>query len=384
MQSFDIIVVGGGLVGAAFVLDLARHNSKLEIALLEPKPVQTVDLSDKLDNRIYAVSPYNLDYLAKIDGLPDETRMGIIQKMDISGDTSGSLLFDAGLIKQFYLARTVEYGYLQDHLYKKLHDFVNVHFIYGYIENILVTEKDARIICGDTIYTTQLIVGSDGANGVVRKYAGVKVEAIIYEQCGVVANFACEFAHKNVAYQWFHQSNTLAYLPLPNNQISIVWSNPNYKDLLCLEDAVLCDRVAQAGKYKLGKLELVTPAAVFPLRLHLVNRLYSMRIALIGDAAHTVHPLAGQGVNMGFADARILAAILSKIVPYQLGDESLLASYNAKRLPAIRQMQLTCHSLHNLFNTNQLAISYLRNMGLNLVNNLPGIKKYLIRQAIKY
>lgn len=384
MQNFDIIVVGGGLVGATFVLDLATQNPKLEIALLEPKPVKVMDLTDRLDSKIYAISPHNLDYLAQIDGLPDERRMGIIQKMDISGDAKSNLLLDAKLAKQFCLAKTVEYSYLQQHLYEKLHDLINVHFVYGHIENIIINEKNAEIICGESRYSAQLIVGSDGANSVTRKYAGVEVETVIYEQGGVVANFACEFAHKNIAYQWFYPGNTLAYLPLPKNQISIVWSHHQHKKLISLEAEELSDMVAQAGDNKLGKLELLSPAAVFPLKLYLVKQLYSKRIVLIGDAAHTIHPLAGQGVNLGFADAAVLAVILASVAKYQLGDESLLAKYNAKRLPAIRQMQLTCHGLHNLFNTNQLVISYMRNIGLNLVNNLPLIKKYLINQAIKY
>lgn len=384
MKNFDIIVVGGGLVGAAFVLDLANQNPKLEIGLLEPKPVRLPDLTDKLDNRIYAISPHNLEYLAGIDGLPNEDRMGVIQKMDVSGDNNSNLLLDAKLVKQFFLAKTVESVYLQKHLYEKLQNLINVHFVYGQIEDIVVNEQHAEVKCSDTSYAAQLIVGSDGANSVVRKYAGVETQKIDYEQGGVVANFECELPHKNIAYQWFSRGNILAYLPLPGNKISIVWAHPDYQELVNLDDKALCDKVAAASGHKLGNLKLITRAAVFPLRLYIVKKLYAKRIALIGDAAHTIHPLAGQGVNLGFADAELLASILANVPQYQLGDESLLAKYSAKRLPIIRQMQLTCHGLHNLFNTKQLPITYLRNLGLNLVNKLSGIKKHLIYSANKY
>jgi 2-octaprenylphenol hydroxylase len=384
MQKFDIIVVGGGLVGATFVLDLAYQNPKLEIGLLEPKPVKIADLTDKLDNKIYAISSHNLEYLARIGGLPDEDRMGIIQKMDVSGDSKSNLLLDAKLVHQFCLAKTVEYGYLQKHLYEKLQDLINVHFIYGQIENIVVNEQYAKIECGDARYTAQLVVGSDGANSVVRKYAEVETQVIDYEQGGVVANFECELPHKNIAYQWFNPGNTLAYLPLPGNKISIVWSHPDSQELVNLDDKALCERVAAVSGHKLGNLKLITPAAVFPLRLYMVKKLYASRIVLIGDAAHTIHPLAGQGVNLGFADAQLLASIIANVPQYQLGDESLLAKYNAKRLPIICQMQLTCHGLHNLFNIRQLPASYIRNFGLNLVNKLSVIKKHLIYSANKY
>src|SRR5579863_4075560 len=294
MKNFDIIVVGGGLVGAAFVLDLARQNPKLEIGLLEPKPVNLTDLSNKLDNKIYAISTHNLEYLSRIDGLPKEDRMGIIQKMDVFGDVKSNLLLDARLVHQFFLAKTIEYGYLQRHLYKKLEDLVNVHFIYGQIEDIIVNEECAEVKCDSASYTAPLIVGSDGANSVVRKYADVEVQMINYEQGGVVANVECELPHKNIAYQWFNPGNTLAYLPLPGNKISIVWSHPDYQELINLDDKSLCDKVAAASAYKLGNLKLITPAAVFPLRLYIVKKLYAKRLVLIGDAAHTIHPLAGQ------------------------------------------------------------------------------------------
>jgi ubiquinone biosynthesis UbiH/UbiF/VisC/COQ6 family hydroxylase len=325
-----------------------------------------------------------LAYLEQLDALPDDARIGIIQKMDVYGDSLGNILLDAKVANRFYLAKTVEYSYLQQYLYQKLHDLVNVHFIYAQIDNIIVNENNADLICGDTTYTAALIVGSDGANSVVRKYASVPVESVIYEQSGVVANFECEYPHKNIAYQWFHVGNTLAYLPLPGNQISIVWSHPDPSELINLSDEDFSARVARAGDYKLGKLQLLTKAMVFPLRLYLVEKLYSKRIVLIGDAAHTIHPLAGQGVNLGFADARVLASILSSVEKYQLGDESLLALYNARRMPDIRQMQYTCHILYKLFNTNQSLLSKIRNTGLNLVNNLSMIKKYLINSAIKY
>lgn len=384
MKIFDVVVVGGGLVGTTFALDLAKSNPRLEIALLEPYPVKLPDLANGFDTKIYALSVHNLQYLSEIGGLPNEQRMGVIQKMAIFGDGTGSLLLDAKSVNQFFLAKTVESSYLLQHLYKQLEDLVNVHFIYGQVDNISINEINAEILCGDITYTTQLIIGADGASSVVRKYAGVSTQITQYPQEGLVANFACELPHKNTAYQWFNSGNTLAYLPLPNNQISIVWSHSHCTELAKLSDKELCNKVAATSQYELGELKLITPAAVFPLRLSVVKKLYAKRIALIGDAAHTIHPLAGQGVNLGFADARLLAGVLAHKQQYQLGDESLLAKYNARRQLLIWQMQLGCHGLYTLFDTQKIAIAYLRNLGLNLVNKHPAIKKYLINSAIRY
>jgi len=381
---YDVIVVGGGLVGSAFALDLATQNPKFNIAIVERAAPKELDLS-KLDNRVYAISPNNIEYFKSLDVWPQsDSRIGIIKTMDISGETNGNIVFQDRDVYRDYLAKTIESHYLQHQLYTKLKDLLNVTFIYDNLEDIEVTDSSAKLSCINNSYTTSLIVGSDGANSFVREKSGIPVAKINYEQSGVIANFTCEKPHNNVAYQWFRGDNILAYLPLPDNQISIVWANPDSQNLLSLNEDKFCEQVALASNYKLGKLELITKPAAFPLRMYLLDQFYANRIALIGDAAHTIHPLAGQGVNLGFGDARELAKILSSIANYQLGDTSLLAKYNALRIPQVRQMQLICHSLHNLFGLDQPLVSKLRNTGLNLVNSLPLLKKYLISSASKY
>jgi 2-polyprenylphenol 6-hydroxylase len=381
---FDVIVVGGGLVGSAFALDLATQNPKLNIAILEKSKPKDLDLS-RLDNRIYAISPNNIKYLKNLQAWSEnEDRVGIIKTMDVSGETGGNIILQDKVIYADCLAKTIESNYLQHQIYTKLTELLNITFIYDNLENIEVNDDYAKLFCTNSIYTTSLIIGSDGANSFVREKSGIPFGKISYEQSGVVANFKCEKPHNNVAYQWFRGDNILAYLPLPYNQISIVWANPDSKSLLNMTEAEFCESVARASGYKLGKLELVTEPAAFPLRLYLIDQFYTERIVLVGDAAHTVHPLAGQGVNLGFGDARELAKILTKVEDYQLGDTSLLAKYNAQRISEVRQMQLVCHSLHNLFNMNQPLISKLRNTGLNIVNSIPLLKKYLISSASQY
>jgi ubiquinone biosynthesis UbiH/UbiF/VisC/COQ6 family hydroxylase len=198
----------------------------------------------------------------------------------------------------------------------------------------------------------------------------------------VVANFKCSIDHNNVAHQWFLGDGVLAYLPLPNQHISIVWSNDNPQQLLTSSPDELCELVANAGQNTLGKLELITKAMAFPLKLNLVEKFYHERVILIGDAAHTIHPLAGQGVNLGFGDAWALAKLIA--LNFSNLDNATLARYNYARLAEVRKMQMTCHLLHRLFHNRLPVVNELRNLGLNLVNRLTPVKKILINSAINY
>lgn len=141
------------------------------------------------------------------------------------------------------------------------------------------------------------------------------------------------------------------------------------------------NEVRLMGGGKLGKLKLITKPQNFPLRLYLLDKIYANKIALIGDAAHTIHPLAGQGVNLGFADAKALAHLLSECDPYQVGDTAILKHYNNLRISEIKRMQLLCHSLYRLFGFKNPLVKMIRNSGLNFVNLLSPLKKYLINET---
>ena len=383
MFNYDVIVVGGGLVGGAFALDLAQQNPKFNIAVLEHKEYVEADFTS-LENKIYAISPENVAYLTSIGAWPDASRIGTIKAMDVSGDAGGNILLDTKLAKRLYLAKTIEYKYLQHELYLKLRDMTNITFIYDQLSDLIINSDNAELIGAINNYTTRLVVGADGANSFIRNKSNIESNMIDYESCGVVANFSCELPHRNIASQWFKDDSILAYLPLPDKQISIVWSGGEYKELLELSDNDFCIRVAEFGENKLGKLELITKAVAFPLRLYLLDKVYADKVILIGDAAHTIHPLAGQGVNLGFGDSSLLAATLAKCQNYQLSDKSILIKYNATRLLNVRQMQLSCHSLQRIFTSHNPVLEKIRNQGLNIINKSSIIKKYLIKKAIAY
>ena len=201
----------------------------------------------------------------------------------------------------------------------------------------------------------------------------------------MVANFACAAPHGNSAFQWFRDDGILAYLPLPGNLMSMVWSTPdvNAAELLALSPEALCERVAVAGQHRLGPLSLVTPAAGFALRLMRATHPVAPRLALIGDAAHTIHPLSGHGINLGFGDALALAQILIERPDHvDCGDFALLRRYERARKEEVVALQGVTDALYRLFSPAWRPLSLLRNFGLNITNRAPVIKDVLIRYAL--
>jgi ubiquinone biosynthesis UbiH/UbiF/VisC/COQ6 family hydroxylase len=231
----------------------------------------------------------------------------------------------------------------------------------------------------------QLVVGADGAGSWVRQAAGIEARVHDYGQLGVVANFACERGHGGTAYQWFREDGVLAYLPLPGARMSMVWSTPeaHARELMALSAEALEARVAAAGESRLGRLRLLAPAQGFPLRRLEARPLVVPRVALVGDAAHVVHPLAGQGVNLGFGDAAVLAETLGGRETFRdCGDPAVLRRYERARAEAILAMRSVTDGLVRLFSATGRLPDAVRNRGMNLTDRLPVLKNLLVRHAL--
>jgi 2-octaprenylphenol hydroxylase len=230
-----------------------------------------------------------------------------------------------------------------------------------------------------------LVVGADGRDSWVRMQTGISAAPLDYRQHGVVANFSTESPHRGIAHQWFQPDGILALLPLPGERVSMVWSvSPEQSArLLALSHAELCAEVTAASRHTLGELKLITPPAAFPLRLLVLPQISAPRVALIGDAAHNMHPLAGQGVNTGFRDARQLAQILmERGAQSDCGAKQLLRRYERKRKEDIYTMQATTYGLKQLFNNDMPLLRAARNLGLDATNRIAPLKKLLMQHAL--
>jgi len=305
-------------------------------------------------------------------------------RMDVAGDTRGAARLDAYEAGVSHLATILESGRLQHALWQALEADGNVALhCPASIASLEHGERSTRIALDDgAVLETELVVGADGAASRIRDWAGLASTLTPYGQSGVVANFECETPHRGTAFQWFFDSDILAWLPLPGNHLSMVWSTQaaHADELLALDAAALAARVQAAGHDRLGSLRLLTPAAAFTLRLIRVESAVAPGVALIGDAAHGVHPLAGQGVNLGFGDAEALVEVLAQHRRTHLGDLRILQTYARQRAEPVQRMQALTHGLHHLFADSRA--SWLRNAGMSFVNQLPPLKAALVREAM--
>lgn len=385
-MDFDVVIIGGGLVGAS--LAAALKSSGLTIGLLESQP--TSANNGGWDSRIYAISPGNTAFLEQCGAWQhlDMSRVQPVSAMRVFGDEDAELDFSAYQVGAPELNFILENRLLQQALWRDFQHQDNLTLFHPASCTSIVWHDDfvqLTLADGRELHA-KLLVGADGPDSWVRQQAGINAAPTLYQQHGVVANFLAEKPHQGIAFQWFQPDGILALLPMPQQMVSMVWSVAPEKSatLLALPPEELCAQVASASRHMLGELKLITPPATFPLRILNLPHIIAPRLALVGDAAHNVHPLAGQGVNLGFRDVRELARILSQRgAQTDCGDTHLLRRYERARREDIVSMQLTTHTLKYLFNNDNPILRNLRNIGLSLTNQFSPLKKMLARHALK-
>lgn len=383
-MDFDVLIVGGGLAGLS--LAVALRKTRLSVGLVEGN---TPHRPEGWDARIYAISPTNAAFLEQIGAWQhlDAQRLCPVEAMRVAGDRGGRLDFSAYDAGATELAWIAEASLMQCELWESAKRQANLFLLCPARAQALNIEPDKATLTlqDNRQLKARLIVAADGSDSWTRSAAGIEVNFKHYGQKGVVANFACEQSHRNTAFQWFRNDGILAWLPLPDNKMSMVWSTPDAHadELTALAPEELCARVAAAGEHTLGKLDLITPAAGFPLRLMRAPRSVAPRLALIGDAAHAIHPLSGHGINLGYRDAATLAQVLAdKPEMMDCGDLALLRRYERARKEEVVALQGVTDSLHKLFTPTAAPLALLRNLGLDFTNRLPFVKDALIRYAL--
>ena len=378
---YDTLIIGGGLVGAAMAVALKQQQRRVALLEIRPPTTDAERLEKGWDARIYAISPVNRQFLQSLHAWPSESRIQPVARMDVRGDGGGRIEFAAADIQADRLTSIAENRWLLAALWRQI-EALEIP-VFTEAAAAIHTDIEAATLTlanGETL-KTRLIIGADGANSWVRAQAGIAVQENAYGHHGVVANFHTEKSHHGTAYQWFKHGEVLAYLPLPDHKISIVWSTAAPEKLTALAPDDLAAAVTAQGEGMLGRLSPLSPAFAFELILRRPATTVAQRIMLIGDAAHTIHPLAGQGVNLGFGDAIEFARLSQNAA--DLGAHQLLKRYAQNRLEPVRTMQLGCDGLFHLFGENHLpALPWLRNNGLNWVNAAAPLKQRLIKHAM--
>jgi 2-octaprenylphenol hydroxylase len=379
-----MLIAGGGPVGLA----LACASALFDVRVIESAAPRVEPWPEELDTRVYAVSPGTRDFLRDVGAWErlDSRRVAPVRRMEIFGDEGARLSF--GARPGGALAWIVEAGRLGDALESQATSLAHVKLTRG-IPAVAFEARAAgaavRLESGERI-EGDLLVGADGPDSRVRSLLGIAFEEEPYDEAAIVANFETALEHGAVARQWFRPDGVLAWLPLPGKRISIVWSAPaaDAKALAALDARAFEARVRDAGGGALGDLRLVSPFARFALRSIRVPQPVAPGVALIGDAAHTVHPLAGQGVNLGFQDANRLCAILSERSPLERpGDLGVLRRYARERREDVSAMHFVTHGLDRLFAVRGKGAQAMRNLGLRLVEMQPWVKSALARRAMR-
>ena len=388
----DICIIGGGAIGKTAALALARAG--LQVSLVTPaQPTHNRASTDQWDQRVFALNHVTHDLLSslKVWEAMDASRIAPVDAMAVHGDgaSAGHIGFDAYGARTDALAWIVEDNNLNQALDTALKFANGLHITMGTATQLQTDEHHAVITLDDgSQISTSLVIGADGAQSWVRSQADIGIDYRAYNQRAIVANFSCEKPHHGVASQWFlGEQGIVALLPLPGSRVSLVWSAPDKLAETILQETPeqLCQRLAQLPGQTLGAFAMLLPNTpqAFALRLIRAGTMVANRVALIGDAAHVVHPLAGQGMNLGFADIdALLAAVTRRDQASDCGDARTLARYARHRKEEVLLMQLTTDGLQRLFDTELAPLKVLRNLGMSALDKLPFLKRQLIRHAL--
>jgi ubiquinone biosynthesis UbiH/UbiF/VisC/COQ6 family hydroxylase len=388
----DVVIVGAGLVGLSAAVGL--HQAGYSVVLVDRQnPTKLASTDDAWDTRIYAVSPRNAQWLATLgvwQWLPP-ARVCEIQAMDIFGDMSQKpLSLSAADANVENLGFIVESSALMQALLKQI-ALLGVPTLFDAVcEKVVNSPAQVALkLSSEQGIESQLLLAADGSYSWVRQQLALPMKQKAYQQTAIVANFKVEKSHENIARQWFlldeeGQSNILAWLPLPEDTMSIVWSvSTKLADrLLKHSDEAFTQQVKLAGNAMLGELKLLNKPIGFPLSLQTTQQFAKDSVILLGDAAHRVHPMAGQGVNLGFRDVMDLMELLQNKHQFQrMNDASLLKQYKRRRKSDVLKMVMLTDGLYQLFGQQNSFIQSVRNWGLSATNH-KSIKKMLVSNAI--
>jgi len=382
---YDVIIVGGGMVGSTLAVALAEQPS-LSIAIIESTVPEILLESDQPELRVSALTQASETLFKNLNIWQHliPSRMSPFTDMTVWETQANKLHFDSAEVGEPLLGYIVENRHLQQACLSRCKQIETITMISPATPESrtgnTITLEDGRKLTAD------LIVGADGANSLLREWAGIKTSGWDYEQKAVVCTVKTEQAHQKTARQRFMHEGPLAFLPLADpNQCSIVWTNSTEEsELLCqIDDEQFKEVLAKAFEHELGNITDVSQRASFPLKLRHAAHYVEEGFAIVGDAAHTIHPLAGQGVNIGLLDAATLAEVVidAHIKRRNIASLHTLNKYQRRRKADNLAIQMTMDAFKRVFGSEIAPIRWLRRHGLQTVNQSSLLKKLFMQQA---
>ncbi|MFC6337143.1 2-octaprenyl-3-methyl-6-methoxy-1,4-benzoquinol hydroxylase [Pseudomonas karstica] len=390
----DLLIVGAGMVGSA--LALALQGSGLQVLLLDGSPlsVKPFDGDAPFEPRVSALSAASqriLERLGVWDGILGR-RASLYGEMQVwDGSGTGHIHFSAASVHAEALGHIVENRVVQDALLDRLHGCDLGLLANARLEQMRRSGDDWLLTLADgRTLRAPLVIAADGANSAVRRLTGIATREWDYLHNAIVTSVRSSQPHQKTAWQRFTDHGPLAFLPLSRDGqedwCSIVWSTtPGESErLMALDDESFCRELERAFEGRLGTVLSADPRLCVPLRQRHAKRYVAEGLALIGDAAHVIHPLAGQGVNLGFLDAAVLAEVLLQASERgeRLADVKVLSRYERRRMPHNLALMAAMEGFERLFQADQLPLRWLRNTGLKVVDQMPEAKALFVRQAL--
>lgn len=382
---YDIIIVGAGMVGATLAIALAQQGT-LSIAIVEAQLPPALGKNDKPDVRVSALTRASEALLKNLTIWHHliASRISVFTDMNVWETQQSTLHFDSADIGEPLLGHIVENRNIQQACIARCAELTNIELL-SPAKPTSLTDNTLELEDGRTL-TADLIVAADGARSNLRDWAGIATKGWDYQQSAIVCTVTTQKSHQHTARQRFLSEGPLAFLPLADpHQCSIVWSNSTEEaELLCqLDDDAFKAVLSNAFENSLGEIIAISQRASFPLALRHATDYVKPGFALVGDAAHTIHPLAGQGVNIGFLDAATLAQVILEAHQKGRNIASLqtLNKYQRRRKGDNLAMQMTMDAFKRTFSSELAPIRWARRFGLQTVNSNSLLKKYFMQQA---
>lgn len=388
VSSCDVAIIGGGMVGATLACGLGQLG--VRVALVEERPWPEPVPDAEYHFRVSALTRAS-EHILRSYGVWQQMaqgRMGQFREMHVwDAAGSGAIHFDSADVGEPTLGYIIENRVIQSALEARLQCLDSVTwFRPARLYSLVCGAEQVRLQLDHTELRALLVVGADGSESAVRRRAGISSSVHGYGQQALVATVRTEGGHQQTAWQRFLPNGPLAFLPLPGDYSSIVWSTTSTAaaELSHMEPARFASELARALESRLGAITWVGPRAAFSLRSLRAHHYVQHRVALIGDAAHTIHPLAGQGVNLGFLDAAVLAEVLAmaRARDWDLGCMTGLRRYERWRKGHNLLMHAAMDGLRWLFGSTLLPVRIARNLGLRITDGARPVKRLIMLHAM--